>query len=317
MMEKATLLPSRFACQRLRRLCFCLLLLLGGIPATAAEPAAAPSAPTVGPMPMRSNPTVDLARYVRPGEKLSYIAKWNGFPGGMIMTSVWPVLRKFDKRKVFMFEMTMESNDFLSLFYPVRTSIRSLADAQTGWSYLFRRRVREGDYQGNDRVLFDYAHQDSLGNLRPLALPALIRSEGVDSEEARPIPGFLSDPLTLVWYMRSLHLEKPGDVDTVLIGDRYGNGLATMTVTGTEEVNISGIGRFDTLVIRPAATTYDGKESLIKTEGQVRFWLEKNTHILLRAEADIPIGRAGITLLSHEKTDLDRYKLPEPTPTTR
>ncbi len=289
-----------------------LILLLTRPTGLAAESLpASPSSATalVGPEPMKSNPPVELSRYVRPGEKLVYIAKWNGFPGGTITTSVWPVLRQFDARPVFMFEMAMESNDFLSLFYPVRSTIRSLADAETGRSYLFRRRVREGDYQGNDRVIFEYDHLDELGKPQPLALPALIRAESVENEEPRPIPGYLCDPLTLAWYMRALRLEERGDAATVLIGDRYGNGLVTLTAAGSEEILIGGLGRFQTLILRPAATTYGGKESLIKSAGQVRFWLEKNTRILLRAEADIPVGRAGITLISHEKTDLDRFNL--------
>lgn len=278
-------------------------------PAVAADAAARPPAALVGPEPMRSNPPVNLAPCVRPGEKLTYIAKWNGFPGGTITTSVWPVLRKFDDRPVYMFEMTMESNDFLSVFYPVRSTIRSLADAQTGRSCLFRRRVREGSYFGNDRVIFEYEHQDELGKPQPLAMPALIRAESVEEEEPRAIPGALCDPLSLVWYMRTLRLRERGDTAAVLIGDRFGNGLVTLTVSGSEEIVIAGVGRFRTLVIRPAATTYGGKESLVKTEGQVRFWLEENTKILLRAEADIPIGRAGVTLLAAENAGLELYDL--------
>lgn len=282
-----------------------------GVPGGTALPA------FVGPEPMRSNPEVDLRKYVRTGEKLVYIAKWNGFPGGTITTTAWPVLRQFDRHPVFMFEMTMESNDFLTMFYSVRTSIRSLADAGGGWSYLFRRRVKEGDYQGNDRVIFDYDHVDELGKPQPRAEPALIRSELVEELTPRPIPGHLCDPLTLAWYMRSLNLNARGDMTTVLIGDRYGNGLVTLTVVGVEEVQVAGMGRFEALVVRPDATTYDGKESLIKSGGQVRFWLERHTRILLRAEADIPIGRAGVTLISQEQTELEKFRLPDPAAGTR
>lgn len=296
----------------LRYLCTLGVLLAGGLLPFCASDAGGGETPPplVGPAPLRDNPPIDLRRVVHPGEKLIYIAKWSGFPGGYITTRVWPRMRTFDGRPVFMFEMTMETNDFLSVFYPVRTHIRSLADAELGWSYLFRRRVHEGEYTGNDRVLFEYNHLDEIGKLQPLARPALIRGDRVEELEPRSIPGHLCDPLALGWYLRAIPLEERGDMAAALIGDRFTTGVVSFSVTGRERIGIPGIGSFDCVVIRPQATTYDGKESLIKVDGVARFWLERHTRILLRAEADIPVGRVGVTLMAHEHTELAKYATP-------
>jgi hypothetical protein len=264
----------------------------------------------VGPEPLRENRPVNLERLLMPGEKLTYIAKWSGFPAGEVTTYVWPRLREFDEHPVFMFEMMIESNDFISIFFPVRSQLRSLTDSTHGWSYLMRRRVHEGDYAGNDRVFFDYTHRNAEGRIEPQAQMAFIRAEEIEEAPPRSIPGYLCDPLGFAWYMRGIPLEKRGDMASVLIADRFATGLVSLQVTGNEVINIPGLGSFACVVIRPKATHYGGKGKLLDVEGQALFWLEKNTRILLRAEADVPVGQVGVTLIAHENTALADYALP-------
>ena len=266
----------------------------------------------VGPAPLRANRPVDLSRLLKPGEKLTYIAKWSGFPAGEITTRVWPRLREFDGHSCFMFEMNIESNDFISIFFPVRSQLRSLSDAAGGWSYLLRRRVHEGDYSGNDRVFFIYDRKAPDGRPAPQAQPAFIREQSTEETDPRDIPGHLCDPLGFAWYLRGIPLERRGDMASVLIADRFSTGIITLQVTGTETITIPGLGSYECIVVRPRATNYEGSQKLLNIEGQALLWLERNTRILLRAEADIPLGQVGVTLIDHEETRLAEFAIETP-----
>ena len=95
----------------------------------------------------------------------------------------------------------------------------------------------------------------------------------------------------------------------MLIGDRFTTGIVTLTFEKEEILTIPHIGSFECLVIKPQASTYNSNQNLLKVEGNARIWLEKNSKIILRAEADLPIGKASAIITSYTNTDLDSYKL--------
>lgn len=262
------------------------------------------------PVALKSNAVVDLRSKVKLGEKLTYLAKWTGFPAGVLTARVWPSYMKLYGREVFMFELNLETNDFLSTFFPVSSSMKSYTEVANGRSLLFRRKVREGSYRANDRVIYDYLHLDKIGNSSPRMVVQEIGRGSLKQLSVIPLSGNVCDPLSLAWYMRILPLKKKGDSASVLIADRYSTGIVNFKVTDEELIDVPGVGRFECLVVSPEALDFESKQSLIETEGEATFWLEKNTLVLLRAEVQIPIGLAGALLASHENTDLDRYALP-------
>ncbi len=260
-----------------------------------------------GPTPLRNNPPLDLSKFVTPGEALTYVASWAGFPAGSIKTKVWNTPKKIGSTELYLFEATIQTNDFVSTFYPVKNTLHSYAEITTGYSRIFTRKIKEQNYQANDRVDYYYEHKNALGEISPEIIISLIRNNSVEKLPAQSIPGFLSDPLTIAWLIRGLDFSKIGMKKSILISDRFGTGIITLTLISEEKITIPDLGVFDSLVIKPEASTYDSNQNLIKIEGDARIWIEKNTKIILRAEAESPIGLASAVLRTHNLAALERY----------
>lgn len=265
-------------------------------------------AETVAPT-FNSNPPVEIHKYLRLDEKLTYVVKWNGFPIGKVVSSVWPVCREFEGKSAFLFQLSVETNDFVSLFYKIRSNLASLVDTQNGWSYLFRRRVLEGDYRGNDRVDFDYNLTGPLGNPTPQAQPALIRWEEVEHLKPYPLPGKVCDPVNMIWYLRAIPLQRRGDFAKILLADRYGLAVVGWRVKEIGELFLPRMGTYDCVVISPQAHSYQSGKDLLGMVESAELWLEKNTRIIMRAVADTSYGRISVTLVNEDNTPLKQHNL--------
>lgn len=262
-----------------------------------------------GPAPLVDNAPVDLTKHILLGEELTYVASWTGFPAGSVKTRVWSDYKELEGTKVFMFQATLETNDFVSMFYSIKNTLLSYTEANTGFSRVFSRKISEEDYQANDRVDYNYNHKNALGEPSPELLISLLRNNKVDKEETRSIPGKISDPLSFAWLVRGLEFDKIGSRKSLLIGDRFATGIVTLTLLAKERIILPDIGKFDCYVIKPEASTYDSNQNLLKVEGNARIWVEINTKIVIRAEADSPIGQASAVLTAYKNTNLDKYKI--------
>lgn len=264
-----------------------------------------------GPSPLENNAPIDLTKHIILGEELTYIASWAGFPAGSVKTRVWIDFKEIENTKVFLFEATLKTNDFVSLFYPVKNTLHSYTEANTGFSRIFTRKISEESYTANDRVDFIYDKKTALGEPDPEVVISMIRNNKVDKDSTRSIPGKLSDPLSFAWLVRGLNFDKIGSRKSILIGDRFATGIVTLTLLAEEKIYLPDLGEFDCYLIKPEASTYDSNQNLLKIEGNALIWIEKHTKIVLRAEADSPIGQASAVLTSYKNTHLDKYVITE------
>ncbi len=255
------------------------------------------------------NPDVTLQNFVQPGEELRYQAKWRGLPAGAVRLSAKRVA-KLKNRPVFVFELDVESNDFLSAFYPVKTNINSYVDAGNGRSYLVRRRVSERNRAYKDRLEFKYDSRRENGIPEPVSAYSMTGDDG--REEAAlpfPIPGNLQDMVSIIYYVRGLDLEKTGDSATLLLGGRKKPVITTVTVIAEERIAVPGIGSFDCLVVEPDTGGSNISGNLVATRGGEKIWLEKNTLIPVMASAELPkpLGTVSATLVQAEGSRLSEF----------
>ncbi len=259
------------------------------------------------------NPDVRIRDFVNPGEELRYQAKWRGLPAGTIRSSAKRIA-KLKSRPVFVFELDVESNDFLSAFYPVKTNINSYVDAENGRSYLIRRRVSERDREYRDRLEFKYDFRRENGISDPVSKYS-ITDDGGKEEASRPfpIPGNLQDMVSIIYYVRGLDLRKTGDAQTLLLGGRKKPVVTTVSVIGEETVAVPGIGAFDCLVVVPETGGCNISGNFIATRGGEKVWLEKNTLIpvMVSAELPKPLGAVTATLVQAEGSRLTEFARPE------
>ncbi|MDR0361913.1 MAG: DUF3108 domain-containing protein [Planctomycetota bacterium] len=257
-----------------------------------------------------SNPDIPLSRFVQPGEDLQYQAKWRGLPAGTVRIAA-KRMGAVRGRPVFVFEVSAESNDFMNAFYPVNTSANSYVDAATGRSYLIRRRVSERNRSYKDRLEFKYDYRMPNGLPDPVCRYSVVLADGEEVGGGhRPIPGNMQDMVSVIYYMRGLRLEKLGDSCTILVGGRSNPGLVTLNVVGEETV-VTGVGKFDCLIVEPAGDGTTISASLIASRGSERLWLEKHSRIpvMFSAELPKPLGQVVATINIAENCELARYSV--------
>ena len=256
-----------------------------------------------------NNPDVALTQFVKPGEELKFQAKWRGFPAGSIHCAAKRV-RTLKNRPVFVFELSVESNDFLSAFYPVKTNINSYVDAENGRSYLIRRRVSERNRDYKDRLEFKYDFRNDKGIPNPMSRYSMVGESG--KEEANspfPIPGNMQDMVSVIYYIRGMELKAVGDSCNLLLGGRKKPVVTKVTVVGEEEVKVPNIGTFDCLVVEPHTDGTNLTSNLVATRGGEKVWLEKNCLIpvMVSAELPKPLGTVTATLVKVENSELTKH----------
>lgn len=255
------------------------------------------------------NPDVKLNDYVKTGETLKYQANWRGLPAGSIRCAAKrQVMLK--NRPVFVFEVNVESNDFLSAFYPVKTSINSYVDADNGRSYLIRRRVSERNRDYKDRLEFKYDFRRENGIPDPVSKYSLVGETGKEESGLPfPIPGNMQDMVSVIYYIRGMELNCVGDTCNLILGGRKKPVITTVTVINEEEIRIPNIGTFDCLVVEPRTDGTNLSGNLLATRGGEKVWLEKNTRIPVMCSAELPkpMGTVVATLVQAENSELLKH----------
>lgn len=251
-------------------------------------------------------PSQDLLDVANLGEKLVYMVKWKGIPAGEATFSVKPWQTKVNGRPAYYVVLETESNDFVSTFYEVRDKIKSYIDAETGHSLYFSRNIREGSYEADDFLQFDYDKK-----LQYYSSLKVEDGEKQRNEKApRPIPGYLQDPLSVIYYLR--HFDLSSDEDhLVLIGSRKNVGVLKLDVLKEERVTLPDLGVFDTYVVNLAngdTTKSNYEPKIFVAKGKVTVWVEKHTNIPVMINVGVPIlGTADITLHHSSNSPLNKY----------
>ena len=255
------------------------------------------------------NPDVPLKKFVKPGEDLRYQAQCRGLPAGSIRLYT-KRMRELKGRPVFVFDVNFESNDFLSSFYEVKSTINSYVDADNGRSYLIRRQVSERNRFYRDRLEFKYDFVMDNGINDPVSRYSRVEEDGKEkAQQPFPIPGNMQDMVSVIYYIRGSGLAKVGDSCNFLLGGRKKPVLTKITVVAEETVSIPNIGKFDCLIVEPVTDGTNLSGNLVATRGGERVWLEKNTLIPVKVSAEFPkpLGTVVATLIYADKSELTKY----------
>jgi hypothetical protein len=99
------------------------------------------------------------------------------------------------------------------------------------------------------------------------------------------------DTLSLFYYLRTIPIEIDTPIElTVYQGDEaFG---VTLTATKIEKVKLKGVGHFSAFRVKAESAT----PGLFSDQGDVTFWIEKNTHTLLKSVIGLRVGSTGMLL---------------------
>jgi len=102
----------------------------------------------------------------RPGEKLTFVLKWEFVPAGEAVLEVRPI-QMINGAEAFHFVMTAKSNSFVDVFYKVRDRIDAYTNLNVTHSVFYKKKQREGSHKRDVIVKFDWkekkAHYSNFG----------------------------------------------------------------------------------------------------------------------------------------------------------
>lgn len=209
---------------------------------------------------MVAGPAFALAGQIpfKPGEKLVYRIRWSFITAG---TAVLQVLEPeiIDGQPAQHFVLTIKTNRLVDRFYKVRSRIEGWTDMAVQHSLLYKKNQNEGRHHRNVIVTFDWDAQiaryiDHIKN----------------RERSAPlIPGAF-DPISILYYFRTLTLEKGQEViHPVCDGKKTVMGRGR--VIKREKIKIDG-NTYDTWLAVPDLKHVGGVFKKSKN-AKIRLWV--------------------------------------------
>ena len=91
----------------------------------------------------------------KPGERLTYVLKWQAIPAGEVVLEVQP-MTEVEGNFAYHFVMTTETNSVVDIFYKVRNRIDAYSDSAMQHSILYKKKQHEGSHARDVVVSFDW-----------------------------------------------------------------------------------------------------------------------------------------------------------------
>lgn len=221
-----------------------------------------------------------------PGEKLSYVLRWENVPAGTASLEVMP-LTIINGEAAYHFVMTVQSNRFIDLFYKVRDRLDAYADLDMTRSLHFTKKQHEGNHQRDEIVRFDWAaseaHYSNFGEKKP---PISLQEGSFD-------------PLSAFYFTRTTPLT-PGEEIQRPVTDGKKNVIGRLTIRERETITLQDGRSFDTYRVEPEMRHIGGvfKES---DDARIELWLTADERrIPVRIRSKVVIGHFIGELVSTE-----------------
>ncbi len=238
-----------------------------------------------------STPPLNLAQSTvyQPGERLVYKVTYMGIPAG---EAVMAVLDKTEMngRESFHILSTVESNDFVSFFYPVQDRIESFIDAEALYSHAIKIKQRQGKKRREKVIDFDQVEHRALQTKK---------DKGGLKEEVFDIPPQVQDSLSALYYFRMHQDLVVGQSVYIPVHESDKNWKLEIKVLSRESLK-TALGTFDTIKVK-ALVRYQG---VFMDKGDVTLWLtDDEKHIPVHIETKIKIGHIDASLVSMDEAN--------------
>ncbi|MGH7144534.1 MAG: DUF3108 domain-containing protein [Planctomycetota bacterium] len=258
-------------------------------------------------------PSPIFAPKIQDGELLEYTISVS--PTGMIAGS--NILR-VKKRPLagdptaMVYEITskVRSSRLFDMIYPVKIDVTSLMDMKEGYSQHYNYQGLEGTSQRQERIEMDYTGAQAVAYYYR---DVDTGSAHTETKRRVPLPGRVQDPLCALYALRGADMEVGKDIEmTVTTEER--NFPLVIKVVGIETIDVADLGKRKCFKMQPVMR-FGG---LFTRKGKLWFWVDEKTHVPVRLEVEIPVGKAIAVLTRHENSPFDEKTAPAetaPTPT--
>lgn len=221
----------------------------------------------------------------QPGEKLTYILKWEVIPAGEAILEVLPV-KRIKGITVYHFTLSAKSNSFVDFFYKVRDKIDAFADIGMHHTLHYTKKQHEGSTRRDVVVEFDWQKNEAqYTNYGKKMAPI-------------SIPDETFDPLSAFYYSRFLDLE----VNTLIkrhVTDGKKIVLGTARVVRKEQINLD-MGTYDTYLLEPEIKDIGGVFAKSRN-AKIQIWVTADHRRLpVRIKSKVVVGSFTGELIAAE-----------------
>jgi hypothetical protein len=214
-------------------------------------------------------------------QTLTYSVDWRVFPAG---TAVLHFESDGDRVRL---TATAETTGAINMVFHVSDRFQSLFDRGNGCTYEFDKQTVEGRRQVNSTLRMDYGQSKSILDEKNLV-------SGQSKHVESPIPGFMTDLLTGMFYVASQNLIV-GQNFVIPVVDAMHNVPVTIKVEGREEIK-TPLGTFKTIRIQPTAAA-----GVVKNRGNIWIWYtDDDRHLPVQMRARLFWGTITFRLTANE-----------------
>jgi len=211
-----------------------------------------------------------------PGERLTYVLKWEMLPVGEAVLEVLP-MKSIGDEAVFHFVLTAKSYPVIDPFFKVRDRVEAFADSGMTRSLLFKKDQHEGRTRRMVVVNFDWDRREA-------------RFANFDKQrEPIPVADGTFDPLAAFYFSRLFDLETHRLIERpVTDGKRC--VIGKLRVIKREKI-IANSRVYDTFLVMPEMTHIRGVFEKSR-EADIKLWVSADhRRIPIRIESRVALGR--------------------------
>lgn len=218
-----------------------------------------------------------------PGERLAYDITYLGAKAGIAVMEVMEKT-KLKGREVYHIVSTAQSNDFVSLFYPVDDRVESFIDVEGFYSHYIKIKQHQGKRKREKAISFDQIQHRAVQFKN-------------NKEKVFEIPPQVQDSLSSLYFFRVKNTIEVGRSVYINVHESEKNWQLEIRGVARERVT-TPVGIFDTIKVE-AKVQYEG---LFMDKGDVFIWFtEDEKRIPVMMKSKIKIGTITAVLSSRRE----------------
>ena len=186
------------------------------------------------------------------GERLIYSAKFNIIPSGEASLEVI-VNEEINGHSTYHARFKASTHPTLDRLYKLRDQVDIWMDSEELFTHKLKKNIREGDYHKKILTVMDY--EKSL---------AIINKDSVE------ISGYVRDPYSLFYYLRSIPLEVGQRLEFISFENKKTTRFQ-LSVTNITDIQ-TDLGKFECLLVKP----FRKGQPLFKNEGDMQIWFSND-----------------------------------------
>jgi hypothetical protein len=210
-----------------------------------------------------------------PGEKLTFLLKWEFIPAGESVLEVLP-METIDGAKAYHFLLTVKSNAFIDSLYKVRDRIDAYANTEMTHSMLYKKKQHEGKTQRDIVVNFDWQNN---------------KVQYTNVKDKRPPIDILSgsfDPLSAFYFVRLFDFQEKSKIERP-ITDGKKCVIGELSVIKRETLKLKS-GTYDTYLIEPELKHIGGVFEKSKN-AKIQLWVTADKRrIPVKIKSNVVVG---------------------------